>query len=177
MRHRVSLYRAQSRKDKPSRQHGLTSQKKQEIRESFELFDTDGSDVDKDGSVAIDYDEFEHMMTANIGERDTKEEISKAFRIIDHDNNAVKSKCVDSKPFGVSLVLGALMLVISFGVAFCTKKCNKRFANVGILDRCLKYCGICCEQCKCVPSGTYGNKHECLCYRDRKKCKGKPKCP
>ncbi|CAK7337666.1 unnamed protein product [Dovyalis caffra] len=113
---KASLYRAQSRKDKHRRQHGLTSQKRQEIREAFELFDTDGSgtidakelnvamralgfemteeqieqmiaDVDKDGSGAIDYDEFEHMMTAKIGERDTKEELSKAFLIIDHDNN------------------------------------------------------------------------------------------
>lgn len=45
------------------------------------------ADVDKDGSGAIDYDEFEHMMTAKIGERDTKEELMKAFQIIDQDNN------------------------------------------------------------------------------------------
>ena len=45
------------------------------------------ADVDKDGSGAIDYDEFEYMMTAKIGERDTKEELMKAFHIIDHDNN------------------------------------------------------------------------------------------
>ena len=45
------------------------------------------ADVDKDGSGAIDFDEFAHMMTAKIGERDTKEELSKAFHIIDHDNN------------------------------------------------------------------------------------------
>ncbi|XP_058097143.1 caltractin-like isoform X2 [Magnolia sinica] len=106
-----------SRKEKPKgRHHGLTQQKKQEIKEAFELFDTDGSgtidakelnvamralgfemteeqieqmikDVDKDGSGAIDFDEFVHMMTAKIGERDTKEELTKAFRIIDHDNN------------------------------------------------------------------------------------------
>ncbi|CAI0451684.1 unnamed protein product [Linum tenue] len=45
------------------------------------------------------------------------------------------------------------------------------------MDRCLKYCGICCDKCQCVPSGTYGNKHECPCYRDLKNSKGKPKCP
>lgn len=45
------------------------------------------ADVDKDGSGAIDFDEFAHMMTAKIGERNTKEELSKAFRIIDHDKN------------------------------------------------------------------------------------------
>ena len=48
-------------------------------------------DVDKDGSGAIDFDEFVHMMTAKIGERDTKEELTKAFRIIDQDNNVVLS--------------------------------------------------------------------------------------
>lgn len=45
------------------------------------------ADVDKDGSGAIDYDEFVHMMTAKIGERDTKEELTKAFQIIDLDKN------------------------------------------------------------------------------------------
>jgi Ca2+-binding EF-hand superfamily protein len=45
------------------------------------------ADVDKDGSGAIDYEEFEHMMTAKIGERDSKEELTKAFRIIDQDRN------------------------------------------------------------------------------------------
>jgi calcium-binding protein CML len=50
------------------------------------------ADVDKDGSGAIDYEEFEHMMTAKIGERDSKEELTKAFRIIDQDRN-VKHHC------------------------------------------------------------------------------------
>ncbi|KAK6258521.1 hypothetical protein SCA6_012995 [Theobroma cacao] len=113
----ATLYRGASRKDKPrGRHHGLSQQKRQEIKEAFELFDTDGSgtidakelnvamralgfemteeqinqmiaDVDKDGSGAIDFDEFVHMMTAKIGERDTKEELMKAFQIIDQDNN------------------------------------------------------------------------------------------
>ncbi|KAK3019126.1 hypothetical protein RJ639_004118 [Escallonia herrerae] len=114
----ASLYRGVSRKDnKPKgRHHGLTQQKRQEIKEAFELFDTDGSgtidakelnvamralgfemteeqinqmiaDVDKDGSGSIDFDEFVHMMTAKIGERDSKEELMKAFHIIDQDKN------------------------------------------------------------------------------------------
>ncbi|KAL5197107.1 hypothetical protein ABZP36_000619 [Zizania latifolia] len=45
------------------------------------------ADVDKDGSGSIDYEEFEHMMTAKIGERDSKEELTKAFSIIDQDKN------------------------------------------------------------------------------------------
>ncbi|XP_022863315.1 caltractin-like isoform X2 [Olea europaea var. sylvestris] len=45
------------------------------------------AEVDKDGSGAIDFDEFCHMMTAKFGERDTKEELMKAFYIIDQDKN------------------------------------------------------------------------------------------
>lgn len=47
------------------------------------------ADVDKDGSGAIDFDEFAHMMTAKIGERDTKEELMKAFHVLDQDNNVL----------------------------------------------------------------------------------------
>ncbi|KAL5706984.1 hypothetical protein ACHQM5_025087 [Ranunculus cassubicifolius] len=50
-------------------------------------------------------------------------------------------------------------------------------AKAGMRDRCLNYCGICCQECNCVPSGTYGNKDECPCYRDMKNSKGKDKCP
>ena len=45
------------------------------------------AEVDKDGSGAIDFDEFCQMMTAKIGERESKEELQKAFQIIDQDNN------------------------------------------------------------------------------------------
>ncbi|KAJ8546156.1 hypothetical protein K7X08_018739 [Anisodus acutangulus] len=105
-----------SRRETRNRHPGLTQQKRQEIKEAFELFDTDGSgtidarelnvamralgfemteqqveqmiaDVDKDGSGAIDFDEFVHMMTAKIGERDTKEELARAFNILDQDKN------------------------------------------------------------------------------------------
>ncbi|XP_077233407.1 peamaclein-like isoform X2 [Tasmannia lanceolata] len=60
---------------------------------------------------------------------------------------------------------------------FCASKCNKRCSKASVVDRCVKYCGICCGECKCVPSGTYGNKNECPCYRDKLNNKGKPKCP
>jgi centrin-1 len=43
-------------------------------------------DVDKDGSGAIDFEEFLQMMTAKMGDRDSKEEIMKAFRLFDDDN-------------------------------------------------------------------------------------------
>ncbi|TXG75585.1 hypothetical protein E1A91_A11G208100v1 [Gossypium mustelinum] len=113
----LEAYGRASQKGKPKgRQQGLSQQKRQEIKEAFELFDTDGSgtidakelnvamralgfemteeeikqmiaDVDRDGSGAIDFDEFVPMMTAKIGERDTNEELMKAFQIIDQDNN------------------------------------------------------------------------------------------
>ncbi|KAF3323492.1 caltractin [Carex littledalei] len=109
-----------SQRERPrTRQHGISQQKRQEIREAFDLFDTDGSDtllpclhnyafffhralgfemteqqiqqmiadVDKDGSGAIELEEFVQMMTAKIGERDTKEELLKAFSLIDQDKN------------------------------------------------------------------------------------------
>ncbi|OAY51001.1 peamaclein [Manihot esculenta] len=87
------------------------------------------------------------------------------------------------KPFFAVLLLVCLVLTSSFfeltmaGSEFCDSKCEARCAKAGVKDRCLKYCGICCEKCNCVPSGTYGNKDECPCYRDMKNSKGKPKCP
>ena len=123
----MSTMKGQTRRERPrTRPHGLTQQKRQEIKEAFDLFDTDNSgtidakelnvamralgfemteeqinqmiaDVDKDGSGSIDYEEFEHMMTAKIGERDTKEELTKAFRIIDQDKNG-KISDVDIQP-------------------------------------------------------------------------------
>ncbi|PIN11385.1 hypothetical protein CDL12_16007 [Handroanthus impetiginosus] len=61
--------------------------------------------------------------------------------------------------------------------SFCDPKCAARCSKAGRQDRCLKYCRICCKKCHCVPSGTYGNKDECPCYRDMKNSKGNPKCP
>uniref|UniRef100_A0A8D0GVN2 Calglandulin n=1 Tax=Sphenodon punctatus TaxID=8508 RepID=A0A8D0GVN2_SPHPU len=92
----------------------LTEEQKQEIREAFDLFDTDGSgsiyvkelkvamralgfepkkeqikkmiaDIDKEGSSTIDFEDFLAMMTQKMSERDSKEEIMKAFRLFDDD--------------------------------------------------------------------------------------------
>ena len=92
----------------------LTEEQSNEIREAFDLFDTDGSgnidakelkvamralgfepkkeeirkmiaDIDKDGSGTIDFDEFLTMMTVKMGQRDSKEEMVKAFRLFDDD--------------------------------------------------------------------------------------------
>lgn len=82
--------------------------------EAFDLFDTDGSgtidtrelkvamralgfepkkeevkklvaEVDRDGSGVVGYEEFLAVMTAKMGERDSREEILKAFRLFDDD--------------------------------------------------------------------------------------------
>jgi len=89
-------------------------EQKQEIKEAFDLFDTDGSgeidskelkvamralgfepkkeeiqkminDVDDDGSGTIGFEEFLKMMTHKILNRDPKDEILKAFRLFDDD--------------------------------------------------------------------------------------------
>ncbi|KAL9184262.1 hypothetical protein ACHAXT_002348 [Thalassiosira profunda] len=93
----------------------LTEDQKQEIREAFDLFDTDGSgtidakelkvamralgfepskeeirklisQVDTDGSGTVDFPEFLAMMQTKMGERDSREEIIKAFRLFDDDD-------------------------------------------------------------------------------------------
>ncbi|NP_001090133.1 centrin 4 L homeolog [Xenopus laevis] len=93
----------------------LTEEQKKEIREAFDLFDTDGtgtidvkelkvamralgfepkkeemkkiiSDIDKDGSGIIDFEDFLSLMTQKMSEKDSKEEIMKAFRLFDDDN-------------------------------------------------------------------------------------------
>jgi len=52
--------------------------KKEEIKKMI-------SDIDKDGSGTIDFSEFLEMMTAKMSERDSREEILKAFRLFDDD--------------------------------------------------------------------------------------------
>lgn len=81
---------------------------------AFDLFDTDGSgtidakelkvamralgfepkkeevkkmidDIDKDGSGSIDFSEFLEMMTTKMSQKDSREEILKAFRLFDDD--------------------------------------------------------------------------------------------
>ncbi len=53
--------------------------KKEEIKKMI-------ADIDKDGSGTIDFEEFLQMMTAKMGERDSREEIQKAFKLFDDDN-------------------------------------------------------------------------------------------
>ena len=52
--------------------------KKEEIRKMI-------AEVDKDGSGTIDFEEFLGLMTSKMCERDSKEEMLKAFRLFDDD--------------------------------------------------------------------------------------------
>merc|ERR1712244_50325 len=52
--------------------------KKEEIKKMI-------TDIDKDGSGAIDFNEFLEMMTKKMSEKDSREEILKAFRLFDDD--------------------------------------------------------------------------------------------
>ena len=99
---------------RPKKARDITEEQKQEIKEAFDLFDTDGSgnidqrelkvamralgfepkreeikkmiaDVDTNGSGVIDYNEFLDMMTQKMAERDPREEMLKAFRLFDDD--------------------------------------------------------------------------------------------
>lgn len=93
----------------------MTEEQKHEIREAFDLFDSDGSgridvkelkvamralgfepkreelkrmiaEVDTSGSGMIDLNDFFRIMTAKMAERDSREEILKAFRLFDEDD-------------------------------------------------------------------------------------------
>ncbi|KAG6399471.1 hypothetical protein SASPL_140952 [Salvia splendens] len=87
------------------------------------------------------------------------------------------------KPYFAAFLVVAVILSSNFLESMATTdsskccKCGVRCSKAGLKKRCLKYCGICCEECKCVPSGTFGNKSECPCYRDKLNSKGNPKCP
>jgi len=96
--------------------NGLTEDEVMEIKEAFDLFDTDKSgqidkeelkqalknlgidaknqtltnmmnDLDKDGSGQIDFDEFIDMMTAKMSDRDTREDLEKVFRLFLGDDD------------------------------------------------------------------------------------------
>uniref|UniRef100_A0A0D9ZAE9 Gibberellin regulated protein n=1 Tax=Oryza glumipatula TaxID=40148 RepID=A0A0D9ZAE9_9ORYZ len=64
---------------------------------------------------------------------------------------------------------------------FCASKCAVRCGRGrGRGSDCLRSCGLCCEECNCVPTGTGGStRDECPCYRDMLTAgpRKRPKCP
>merc|ERR1739847_107271 len=105
---------------KAKKQTELTEAQKVEIKEAFELFDTDGSgsiasgelkvamkalgfepkpgeieklihSVDDDGDGEMDYDDFERMMEQKILNKDQKDDLLKAFALFDDDKTGTIS--------------------------------------------------------------------------------------
>uniref|UniRef100_A0ACD5X641 Uncharacterized protein n=1 Tax=Avena sativa TaxID=4498 RepID=A0ACD5X641_AVESA len=64
---------------------------------------------------------------------------------------------------------------------FCAGKCAVRCGRAGKQGKgpCMQRCGLCCEECACVPTGKTGSRDECPCYRDMLTTgpKKRPKCP
>merc|ERR1712205_72023 len=96
----------------------LTDEQLDEIREAFSLFDADASgmidvrelkvairalgfevkneelkkmvtDVDNDGNGTIEFVEFLQMMTGKMGEKDSREDIEKVFKLFDDNTNKI----------------------------------------------------------------------------------------
>merc|ERR1712103_14105 len=94
----------------------LSEEQLDEIREAFSLFDSDASgmidirelkaamralgfevkneelkkmvsDIDNDGNGTIEFTEFLSMMTGKMGEKDTREDIEKVFKLFDDDSS------------------------------------------------------------------------------------------
>ena len=105
---------------------GLSQEQIEEIEEAFKLFDVGSSgsidyrelkaamkalgvvvdkaelrkmitDVDADGSGSVEFPEFLTMMTAKMGDADTKEEIMKTFKMFDTTTDGTKLKFDDFK--------------------------------------------------------------------------------
>lgn len=93
----------------------LTEEQKSDIKEAFNLFDTEANglidtkelkvairalgfepkkeeikrmiaEVDKDGTGKISFGDFQQLMTVKMAEKDSNEEILKAFRLFDDDD-------------------------------------------------------------------------------------------
>merc|ERR1712130_828676 len=104
-----------SRRGKKTKPGQLTEEQLDEIREAFSLFDADASgmidirelkaamralgfevkneelkkmvdDIDNDGNGTIEFAEFLEMMTGKMGEKDSREDIEKVFKLFDDDN-------------------------------------------------------------------------------------------
>merc|ERR1711887_96452 len=108
-RHRGDMGRVVKKKG------ALSEEQLEEIREAFSLFDNDASgaidvrelkaamralgfevkneelkkmvsDVDGDGNGTIEFGEFLQMMTGKMGEKDSREDIEKVFKLFDDDS-------------------------------------------------------------------------------------------
>merc|ERR1719199_2221819 len=110
----MAYYRRPVRRQQKGGKFELTEEQKQEIKEAFDLFDTDGShtidakelkvamralgfepkkeeikrmmsEADRNDSGVIEFPEFLDLMTQKMADRDPREEMLKAFRLFDDD--------------------------------------------------------------------------------------------
>merc|ERR1712164_139881 len=114
--HAKSMARGRAGADKRAGElKSLTEEQKGELREAFDLFDTDGSgavdaaelhtamkalgfepkkeeiakmvrEMDKDGDATVDFEEFCIMLAEKMNQKDGKEELLKGFKLFDDDN-------------------------------------------------------------------------------------------
>ncbi|XP_058753825.1 gibberellin-regulated protein 14-like [Vicia villosa] len=60
----------------------------------------------------------------------------------------------------------------------CIPLCGYRCQLHSRKNLCLRACVTCCNRCKCVPPGTYGNREKCgKCYTDMLTRGNRYKCP
>ncbi|XP_019452899.1 PREDICTED: gibberellin-regulated protein 14 isoform X2 [Lupinus angustifolius] len=60
----------------------------------------------------------------------------------------------------------------------CIPLCGYRCQLHSRKQICVRACVTCCDRCKCVPPGTYGNRDKCgKCYTDMLTHGNRPKCP
>ncbi|RHN49891.1 putative gibberellin regulated protein [Medicago truncatula] len=60
----------------------------------------------------------------------------------------------------------------------CIPLCGYRCQKHSRQNTCIRACMTCCDRCKCVPPGTYGNREKCgKCYTDMVTHGNRPKCP
>lgn len=64
------------------------------------------------------------------------------------------------------------------GYADCIPLCDYRCQLHSRKRLCMRACTTCCDRCKCVPPGTYGNREICgKCYTEMLTHGNKYKCP
>merc|ERR1712072_10533 len=109
----------------------MTAEQKKEVKEAFDLFDTDGSgaidakelkiamqalgfeptsdeiakmmkDIDADGNATVEFEEFLEMMEGKMSGKDPVEEMKKAFKLYDKDGKG-KITIDDMKRVGKEL--------------------------------------------------------------------------
>ncbi|WJX70383.1 hypothetical protein P8452_54500 [Trifolium repens] len=60
----------------------------------------------------------------------------------------------------------------------CIPLCFQRCKFHLMKRLCMRSCMICCDRCKCVPPGHYGNRKTCgKCYSDMKTLRNRFRCP